>query len=489
MFKEDVLLDHNSNKIFIDVMIDDKEICDMLYNKDSNEKIDLIRRSIKIGMIALKNAVITIDTDYVKRELERLTIDVEKVLKENLGNEGMKGNLENIFGRNGSLESNLKDMFKNHESMINDVLSENNFNSPLYKIRKFIEENSRQTDNKIYDMLDPGNKDSLLSRLKEDILRKMEDIKKSSDIDIINKSMENIKIANRGDTESIKRDFQGFKDDYTNKFIDIKKSFHEEIGDVKNIVTGANLELSKLVKEKQVVDITTLKGMKFEDILFEFLSTKALTKYGDTIDIVNLSGGDKAGDIIININGSQEKIVINAESTNKENVQMNDTIFKRLNSTMKERSTEYGIKVYENELPERIGPILIGDNKIICSYLRGYSFEGYPLEVAYEILRSTILKKSLGIDKKDVKLHIDNIVRSMNSIQHITGNLTKMENICTNTKSQIEDLRQSIGCELDQMLTKSTTDNGGNRYKGKGERGGNINKKRLDKKKEREVEI
>jgi hypothetical protein len=185
------------------------------------------------------------------------------------------------------------------------------------------------------------------------------------------------------------------------------------------------------------------------------LSTKALVKYGDTIDVVNLSGGDKAGDILINVKGSQEKIIVNAESTSKENVQTPETIFKRLNNTMKGRGSEYGIKVYENELPEKIGPILIVDNKIVCSYLRGYTFEGYPLEVAYEILRSMILRKSLGIDKEDMKLHIDNIVRSLNSVQNITGNLSKMENLCSNTKIQIEELRKNISSELDQMLMKS----------------------------------
>ncbi len=456
MTKEDVTIDFNSNNLYINVIIDDKEIRDMLYNKDSNEKVDMIKRSIKIGMIALKNAVITIDTNYVKKELERLTADVDKVLKENLGSEGMKGSLDSVFGINGSFETNLKGIFKNHEIMITEILSENNVNSPLYKIRKFIEENSKQTDNRIYVMLDPGNKESLLSRLKDDIIRKIDEVKKSGDIDTINKLVENIKISNKGDSEEIKRGVQGLKEDYANKFIDIKKSFHEEIGSVKDIVNGTNVELAKLIKENQVVDMTTLKGMKFEDVLFGFLSTKALTKYGDTIDIVNLSGGDKAGDIIINIKGSQEKIVVKAESTSKENVQMNDTIFKQLNNTMKERSTEYGIKVYENELPERIGPILVGDNKIVCSFLRGYTSEGYPLEVAYELLRSAILRKSMGIDREDVKMHIDNIVRSLNSVQHITGNLTKMENICANTKSQVEELRQIIGKELDQMLMKST---------------------------------
>jgi hypothetical protein len=304
-------------------------------------------------------------------------------------------------------------------------------------------------------MLDPGNKDSLLFRLKEDLTRKIEEIKKSGDSETINKLVVSIGEANRVGNDSIKREIEGFKYDYNNRFIDLKKSVHEEIGGITSAVTNANIELAKLVKEKQVVDVTTLKGMKFEDVLFEFLSTKALVKYGDTIDVVNLSGGDKAGDILINVKGSQEKIIVNAESTSKENVQTSDTIFKRLNNTMKGRGSEYGIKVYENELPEKIGPILIVDNKVVCSFLRGYTFEGYPLEVAYEILRSMILRKSLGIDKEDMKLHIDNIVRSLNSVQNITGNLSKMENLCSNTKIQIEELRKNISSELDQMLMKS----------------------------------
>lgn len=453
--KEEISLDENSNRVFVGITVDDKEIYDVLFNKNAGERMDLIRRSIKIGVMALKNAAITVDTNYVQKEVERLIAEIDNNLKKNLGTEGMKGELEKTFGNNGQLESKLREIFKENGKTIADIFREDNVNSPLYRIKRFMEENSRKTDDNIYNMLDPGNKDSLLSRLKEDITMKLEDIKKSSDTETINKMVETIKTANKGDNEDIKREILGFKYDYSNRFIELKKSVHDEIGGIANAVTTANIELAKLVKEKQIVDITTLKGMKFEDVLFEFLSTKALAKYGDTIDVVNLSGGDKSGDIIINIKGSQEKIVVNAESTSKENVQTSDTIFKRLNNTMKGRGSGYGIKVYENELPEKIGPILIVDNKIVCSYLRGYTFEGYPLEVAYEILRSMILRKSMGIDEDDVKLHIDNIIRSLNTVQHITGNLSKIENLCSNTKIQIEELRKNISSELDQMLTKS----------------------------------
>ncbi len=460
MLKEEIFLDENSNRVSISINIDDKEVYDILSDKSSEEKIDIIKRSVKIGIMALKNAVVTVDVNYVKNELEVLTSNIDMILKENLGGEGMKGSLDSIFGKNGSLELQLKNIFKSHEIIINDILSENNINSPLYKIRKFIEENSMQIDRKIYAMLDPGSRDSLLSRLRDDIVRKIDDIKKSGDIDTINKLVENIKISNRGENDALKKDIQSFRDDYNNRFIDIKKSFHEEIGGVKTVITGVNLELSKLVKEKEVVDKTTLKGMKFEDVIYEFLSTKALTKYGDTINVVNLSGGDKAGDIIINIKDSKEKIVVKAESTSKENVQTIGTILKHLNNTMQERNVEYGIKVYENELPFNIGPVLIGDKKIICSYLRGHTFEGYPLEVAYETLRSEILRKAIGIDDKDVKIHVDNIVRSLSSVHNISGNLTKMENICVNTRSQIVDLRINIANELDQMLEKSVGKHG-----------------------------
>lgn len=454
--KEEVLLDERSNRIFVNIVIDDKEIYDTLYDKNQEEKIDLIKRSMKIGIMALKNAAITVDTNYVQKEVERLIVEIDDNLKTNLGKEGMKGELERTFGKDGYLENNLRERFRDHDAAIALIFKEDNISSPLYKIKRFIEENSKQTDNNIYRMLDPGNKDSLLFRLKDDITRKIEEIKRSSDAEVMGKAMETIKTANRLDNEGIKRDIQVFREDYNNKFFDIKKSLHDEVGSVKTIVTDVNLELAKLVKERQVVDITTLKGMKFEDVLFEFLSSKALVKYGDTIDVVNLRGGDNSGDILINIKGSQEKIVVNAESTSKGNVQTSDTIFKRLNNTMKERGSEYGIKVYENELPEKIGPILIVDNKIVCSYLRGYTFEGYPLEVAYEILRSMILRKNLDIDKADIRLHVDNIVRSLNAVQHITGSLSKIENLCTNTKLQIEELKKNISSELDQIVAKSS---------------------------------
>ena len=470
MLKEEILLDERSNIVFVTVAVNDKEVYDILYNKNAGERIDLIKRSIKIGVMALKNAAITVDTNYVQKEVERLITEIDINLKKNLGSEGMKGELEKTFGENGYLQNGLKERFRDHDKTIAEIFKDDNINSPLYKIKRFIEESSKQVDNSIYNRLDPGNKDSLLFRLKEDIIKKIEEVKKSSDTEMINKSMESIKLANKNESDIIKNNIQFFREDYSNKFVDVKRSLHEEIGGIRTIVTEVNMELAKMVKEKQVIDTTTLKGMKFEDVLFEALSTTAIVKYGDTIDVVNLRGGDNVGDLIINIKGSQEKIIVKAESTNKENVQMSDTIFRQLNNTMKERSAGYGIKVYENELPEKIGPILVGDNKIVCSFLRGSTFEGYPLEVAYELLRSAILRKSMGVDREDVKLHIDNIVRSLNSIQHITGNLTKMENLCANTKEQMEDLRRTISSELDQMLVKSTEkDPGKEKEKGKDE--------------------
>lgn len=456
MFDEEIILDDKSNRVCIKVNIDDRDLYDILRDKNLADKVDIIKRSVKIGIMALKNATITIDTNYIQKEVGRLISEIDNNLKRNLGKEGMVGELEKIFGSNGYLENNLRDKFKDHDKTISDIFREDNINSPLFKIKHFIETNSRKTDDNIYDMLDPGNKDSLLSRLKQDIINELN--RRFSDNEAIGRSIENIKIANQSDSESIKQEIRKSRENHDNKFLDIKKSFNDQFGEIKNVVTTTNLELAKLTKERQIVDITTLKGTRFEDILFGFLTSRALTKYGDTIDVVNLSGGDRTGDFIINIRNNHNRIIVKAESTSKENVQTADTIFRQLNNIMKERNAEYGIKVYENELPETIGPILIVDNKIVCSYLRGYTFEGYPLEVAYEILRSMIIRKNLGIDRDDIKLHLDNIIRSLNTIQYITGNLTKMENLCINTKNQIEDLRKNVNVELDQILNRSIDD-------------------------------
>ena len=67
MAKEEVIYLDDGNKISINVIIDDKEVYDTLSNKTPGERIDLIKRSIKIGTMALKNAIITVDTNYVQK--------------------------------------------------------------------------------------------------------------------------------------------------------------------------------------------------------------------------------------------------------------------------------------------------------------------------------------------------------------------------------------------------------------------------------------
>ena len=181
MLKEEILLDERSNIVFVTVAVNDKEVYDILYNKNAGERIDLINRSIKIGVMALKNAAITVDTNYVQKEVERLITEIDINLKKNLGSEGMKGELEKTFGENGYLQNGLKERFRDHDMTIAEIFKADNINSPLYKIKRFIEESSKQVDNSIYNRLDPGNKDSLLFRLKEDIIKKIEEVKKSSD--------------------------------------------------------------------------------------------------------------------------------------------------------------------------------------------------------------------------------------------------------------------------------------------------------------------
>ena len=250
MFQEEIVLDGNSNRLSISVVVDDKEIYDTLYNKSPAERMDIVKRSIKIGIIALRNTAMTVDTHYVQKEVERLIVEIDNNLKRNLGKEGMKGELEKTFGENGSLENKLRIIFKENDRTIADIFREDNVNSPVYKIKRLLEENSRKTGDNIYDMLDPGNKDSLLFRLKEDIMRKIDDIKKSGDMDAVNRSIESIKTTNRNDSEIIKIGIQGIKDDYNNRLIDIKKSIHDEISSVKELTTNANIELAKLVKAK-----------------------------------------------------------------------------------------------------------------------------------------------------------------------------------------------------------------------------------------------
>ena len=62
---------------------------------------------MKIGTIALRDVLVSEKVDYVKREFDALSVELEKTFSKELGKEGMKGELERIFGEEGELQACL----------------------------------------------------------------------------------------------------------------------------------------------------------------------------------------------------------------------------------------------------------------------------------------------------------------------------------------------------------------------------------------------
>ena len=103
---------------------------------------------------------------------------LDRIFKQELGREGMKGELEKVFGEKGELHVCLDRLLGSDGKLVHDILDMKNRNSPIGQLRATIESYFVGKDSQMYSMLDPNSKDSPISRLKGELLDKLEGIEK-----------------------------------------------------------------------------------------------------------------------------------------------------------------------------------------------------------------------------------------------------------------------------------------------------------------------
>jgi hypothetical protein len=166
--------------VFIhNLTIKDQDVFEIISDQKELERAEFIKRSLKVGAIALRGVVAAEKIDYLKREFELLCYDLDNIFQQKLGKEGMKGELDKVFGDEGKLHGCLEKLFGDDGKLVRDILYQNNIKSPIGQLRKTIESYFVGRDSQMYGMLDPNSKDSPMARLRQDILQKLDAIENS----------------------------------------------------------------------------------------------------------------------------------------------------------------------------------------------------------------------------------------------------------------------------------------------------------------------
>lgn len=395
--KSRIIVDKRTQSITINnLSINDQDVFEALIKQDEFERPVFIKKALKVGTIALRGVLIAEKVDYVNREFDTLSVELEKTFTKELGREGMKGELERIFGDKGELQACLEKLFGKDGKLARDLLDMDNNKSPIGQLRKTIESYFVGKDSEIYNMLDPNSKDSPISRLKAEILQRLE---------------------------------------------------------------GIESDISTYLAKKEVVEKSPAKGFDFENDLEDFLM-RLSKPFGDLVERTGTEKGKlgmKTGDFVIAIHdpaikGQPPKIVIEAK-TNMSVRLTPKSLVGELREALENREADFAIAVTQTLISEAVGCYreLEGD-KIVCSF----GDNGLPLEVAYRLARTHLLMKMHESHEHVVDIPriygiIGRIQNDLNSVRGIKSKLTSIGTTADAIADDMSELEQNIRDSLEEV--------------------------------------
>ena len=157
------------NSIIISkVIIDDLNTYKILKDIPEDKREDFIKKAVIIGALGLRNLYLTENVDYIEKEFNELTKNLESQSKD------IKNNLEKEFRE---LLKSAENQSKDIKNMIEKTLDVDSNSSSLGKMRVLFEDYFDKRKGKISDLLSPFEENSPIKKLKDEIFKKIQDLR------------------------------------------------------------------------------------------------------------------------------------------------------------------------------------------------------------------------------------------------------------------------------------------------------------------------
>lgn len=400
--KPQITLNEREKTVLIrSVLLDEQEVFEALSSMTVEMRPPFLKRAIRVGVIALKDVLTAEKLDYVRREFDRLDTQLEQIFTKQLGPEGMKGELENIFGDSGQLRRALEQIFGEDGTLIRDILDPDKESTPIGGLRKTIESYFKGKDSEVYSMLDPHKKDSPVNRLREELVTKLDAIKTDLDIYLAKKEL----------TDKMPKKGFDFEDDLESYLQQVTRPFNDHVERVSK-------ELGK-----------------------------SRTKKGDfTITIHDPTAPASVPRIVV-----ETKAVKNLPVTGR-------GLLGYMDKAMANRDAQFTIAVSKAPLSLAVGRFREYEgNKIVCEF----ADDGLPVEVAYKVARVRLLlgklKETGKVDLAKIDAEIDIIRNQLETIRGIKTKLTGIRDASDAVRQELDGLKQKILESLGEIVKTIAT--------------------------------
>jgi len=207
-------------------------------------------------------------------------------------------------------------------------------------------------------------------------------------------------------------------------------------------------ELADIIKAKEakeeLIEITTLKGKKFEDACEEILSVFVSKHMGDELerktDEIGEITDSFAGDFLITLRDIPDKKIV--LETKDWGTVTQPQIMKNLENSMKNRGAKYGIFVskYNEALPKKIGWFNeFRGNMLVCALGSKEADTFFPelLNNAYQWAKLRV-KKEMTIGEKA----LETLTEGIREIEMKLDTFSQIQTQCTNVDKATKEIRE-----------------------------------------------
>ena len=169
----------NGDTLIVDhLSLHDGELAAFVAERDESDRVPLVERALRIGLLSVRDAGVTVNVDYIQKEFERLVHQTDeshekaaRVLETSLRETFADGDgrlpiiLERFLGDKGSLQR-----------FVNDLFDEERRDSAIGRMRKLLDRYFDGDGALLARMLDPRRTDSPLHGFRTEVRDALKDV-------------------------------------------------------------------------------------------------------------------------------------------------------------------------------------------------------------------------------------------------------------------------------------------------------------------------
>jgi hypothetical protein len=396
------IMDH---KIIISsVELSDEDLAIYLAGFSDDVRVDVTRRALKIGLLALKGSTAVEKADYVEKEFGKLSQKLDQRMEKFVKEVG--DHLDRVFGEDRGVMRNVLDKYLGTGGKLEDLFDPDRKNSAIARISAILDQHFKGRDSVLYTLLDPSNPESPLAHLKADLVE-------------------------------------------------------HYLKEMRDRLIGK--ELAAKEREKG-----TAKGREYQESVFAKINEICqpfgdIPNY--VADHVGKLPKSKVGDIVVDINpsytsGSPLRIVIEAKDEYNYNV---DKIIKELEVAKGNRDAHVALMAFKPDCcPSICYPLQqYGDDKLICTCGEDEQSD-LSLGLAYRLCRIEALRKLRGaVPQIDIsRLHslVTQCLEKLKAISSIKAKVTRWSNDVNQDLDNLYTDLDGLFHELDSVTTEPVSD-------------------------------